>query len=45
MINYLILKDAPLERDLACVGTVCELLSQVRCKRFIHISSVSVCRL
>lgn len=42
VINYLILKDAPLERNLAYLSAVRELLNQVRCKRFIHISSVSV---
>ncbi len=41
-VNYLLLKDASIEENLRFLQVLNQLLVAIKCRRFIHISSVSV---
>src|SRR5262245_10034068 len=42
VVNYLLLKDASIEENLRFLERLNQLLVAIKCRRFIHISSVSV---
>src|SRR5262245_51750121 len=42
VVNYLLLKDASIEENLRFLQVLNQFLVAIRCRRFIHISSVSV---